>query len=169
MSLCTARVLCRSAFRVTLSLLKGGMENDGPSRPSQQRAISHVRHIIGVSPSGKAAGFESAIRWFESSHPRISKRLRRPSFVFESSHPRISKRLRRPSFVFESSHPRISKRLRRPSFVFVLRQAQDDRPQDQDDRPQDQDDRPQAQDDRAQSTDEGLVTGMNANVPKRSR
>ncbi len=24
----------------------------------------------GVSPSGKAAGFESAMRWFESSHPR---------------------------------------------------------------------------------------------------
>ena len=32
--------------------------------PERQRGSN------GVSPSGKAAGFESAIRWFESSHPR---------------------------------------------------------------------------------------------------
>lgn len=28
-----------------------------------------MRNIIGVSPSGKAAAFEAAIRWFESIHP----------------------------------------------------------------------------------------------------
>lgn len=26
-------------------------------------------NVTGVSPSGKAAGFDPAIRWFESSHP----------------------------------------------------------------------------------------------------
>ena len=43
---------------------------------SNSRALSsyraEVRRDSGVSPSGKATGFDPVIRWFESSHPSHS-------------------------------------------------------------------------------------------------
>ncbi len=44
----------------------------------------------GVSPSGKAAGFDPAIRWFESSHP---SHLNSAFFASNSNHYTIALQL----------------------------------------------------------------------------